>query len=1072
MLLVRKLVSELSPNTKLILMSATMQGSLFVSYFREVFGPNAVSQPFYVGEKCCHVDEYFIDEVSCLLCKPILIWNKGQELAKVRLSSISLQRISENFEYYRSHASVTMFAEEICTELIVFCSQLGESILVFLPGISEILDYYDILQNELDLRKLLDYFEIFILHSQVPVEEQHDLLEAPSKNKIHIILSTNIAESSLTIPMLRMVINFGICRIPRFDHRRKMTCLVQTWCSKAACAQRAGRVGRVFDGIAVHLFPKLFYSHCLSDYDLSEMHSSSLGKLLLRARQLGEELGIGKPSELLKLAIEPPSLLQMDNALQELVNVGAIVRDITSSVPENSDVTLLGKFSLCLPLELDLCRLIFFGLCFGCPIEGIVIAASLSLQQDFFIMPSRFIIKDQKRYLDCLDRNIRSRFFFDDDMYSDSIMICRVFKKWLAFNDACQLNLSKTLAKFCHEHSIKVERFHLFLTSVKSLANQILQFLPQGSNLFEQISYLSRGVSSFKFCENDNILRVLIMASFVQNALIGKTKLKSDFKQERKLAHTAHNLILSKQFDPKLTLSLPVTAKITKDVLKELTSTIAPKFQDHIELSRGVALIGLKEMSSDDCQIDLAMLWQFGERRPKWQVEGVDAIFSTPFSPYEMTWQRFYTPHERVHVLSWRNKCAFYRDHSVNGAPPIGVVASIQGGESLLFVRGKALTLLPSIAASKLPILLLLAFQSFQSSIQLRVYEKFVMALKINDFELDFQQWQQLTATDVWFVNNLRQELSRVITCTDQSSMFFMQQVLDIQKMISKLANVDSCNLIPESYQKKPFHYEPGKMEFYPLLFCSLLQEAQPLSVTCTTVDLPTQCYPATTSTISVPVTSDTVPVSTGDSSQLNPSAIPFCPPIITRSIITPLIQNGTPQVIPVRPVDVVIPAQVPPLSIKSIPRLPAACRPHRPHAFQPHVFRPDARPLISPPPDFPSHPLVCNSPQIPHKLFPSPQLLDILTRNVIKIEQPKRGLMLSNVRFDPLDRTIVNVLLKNGGKMLLSHLKNDDVITSASFACGISLIPEYFCIRPHLYSIMPAARLQDFVITLCQLRV
>ena len=1047
-------------------MSATMQGSLFVSYFQEVFGPKAVSKPFYVGAKNCHVDEYFIDEISCLLCKPILIWNKGQELAKIRLSPISLQRISENFEDYHSHASVTMFAKEICTELIVYCSQLGESILVFLPGISEILDYYDILQNELELRKLLDYFEIFILHSQIPVEEQHDLLEPPLKNKIHIIISTNIGESSLTIPMLRMVINFGICRIPKFDHRRKMTCLVQTWCSKAACAQRAGRVGRVFDGIAVHLFPKLFYRKCLSDYDQSEMHSSSLGKLLLRARQLGEELGIGKPSELLKLAIEPPSLLQMDNALQELVNIGAIVRDITSAVPENSDVTLLGKFSLCLPLELDLCRLIFFGLCFGCPIEGIVIAASLSLQQDFFTMPSRFIIKDQKQYLNCLDRNIRSRFFFDGDMYSDSIMVCRVFKKWLAFNDACQLNFTKTMAKFCHEHSIKVERFHLFLTSVKSLANQILQFLPQGSNMFEQISYLSRGVNSFKLCENDNILRVLIMASFVQNALVGKTKLKSDFKQERKLAHVAHNLMLSKQFDPKLTLSLPITAKITKDILKELTSTIVPKCQDNVELCHGVALIGLnKETSNDDCQIDLAVLWQFGERRAKWQVEGVDAIFSTPFSPYEMIWQRFYAPHERVHVLSWRNKCAFYRDHSVNGAPPISVVASIQGGESLLFVRGKALTLLPSIAASKLPILLLLAFQSFQSSIQLRVYEKFITALKINGFELDFQQWQQLTAADIWFVNNLRHELSRVITCTDQNSMLFMQQVLCIQKMISKLANVDSCKLIPEPYQKKPFHYEPGKIEFYPLLRCSLLQAApeQPLSVTCTTVDLPTQCYPVTTSTISVPVTSSTASLSTSDSSQLNPSAIP-------RSVITPLIQNETPQVTPVKPVDIAIPTQIPPLSIESVPRLPVACRPHLPRAFQPHVFRPDAQPLISPPPGFPTRPLLCNPSQIPQKLFPPPQFLHILTSNmgnVIKIEQPKWDLMLSNVRFDPLDRTIVNVLLKNGGKMLLSHLKKDDVITSASFACGISLIPEYFCIRPHLYSIIPAVRLQDFVITL-----
>ena len=181
------------------------------------------------------------------------------------------------------------------------------------------------LVGELRSRGIDQHFSLFILHSQVPLKEQVGIFNHPPPDKVNVILATNIAESSITLPKLRVVINFGLYIQLEYDNRRQLSCLKKSWCSRASCVQHAGRAGRVFDGIAIHLITKHFFQIGLPEFTPPEMATASLTKLFLQAKSMAKKLGIATPSEVLRQAIEPPSPEQLLAALKELSNLGAIV---------------------------------------------------------------------------------------------------------------------------------------------------------------------------------------------------------------------------------------------------------------------------------------------------------------------------------------------------------------------------------------------------------------------------------------------------------------------------------------------------------------------------------------------------------------------------------------------------------------------------------------------------------------------------------------------------------------------------------------------------------------------------
>src|SRR6185503_7055998 len=125
-------------------------------------------------------------------------------------------------------------------------------ILVFLPGEREIRETAELLRRGLARRPYAGSVEILPLYARLSVPEQQRVF-APSAGR-RIVLATNVAETSLTVPGIRYVIDAGLARVKRYSLRNKTTLLQIERISQAAANQRAGRCGRVQDGICVRLY--------------------------------------------------------------------------------------------------------------------------------------------------------------------------------------------------------------------------------------------------------------------------------------------------------------------------------------------------------------------------------------------------------------------------------------------------------------------------------------------------------------------------------------------------------------------------------------------------------------------------------------------------------------------------------------------------------------------------------------------------------------------------------------------------------------------------------------------------
>ena len=137
--------------------------------------------------------------------------------------------------------------EEAILDVVKDFSKVGGDTLVFLPGEREIRDIADFLKN-----KLPPHYEVLPLFSRLSNEEQQKIFRG--SNGRRIILSTNVAETSLTVPGIKYVIDPGIARVNRYSPRSKVEQLQIEKISQASAKQRSGRCGRVSDGICVRLY--------------------------------------------------------------------------------------------------------------------------------------------------------------------------------------------------------------------------------------------------------------------------------------------------------------------------------------------------------------------------------------------------------------------------------------------------------------------------------------------------------------------------------------------------------------------------------------------------------------------------------------------------------------------------------------------------------------------------------------------------------------------------------------------------------------------------------------------------
>jgi len=237
-------------------------------------------------------------------------------------------------------------------------NSIGGDVLVFFPGEREIRDA----QAAIERRNFRET-EVVTLFSRLSATEQDKVFQPGPKRRI--VLATNVAETSITVPRIRYVIDTGTARVARYSPRSKIERLHIEAISQASANQRAGRCGRVAAGVCVRLYEELDFQLRPAFTDPEILRSSLAGVLLRMLR-----LNLGDPRAF--PFVEPP-----DNSA---INDGYLVLSELGAITEQRALTELGRQMAELPIDVHYARMLIAAKSENCLKEMLILTAGLSIQ--------------------------------------------------------------------------------------------------------------------------------------------------------------------------------------------------------------------------------------------------------------------------------------------------------------------------------------------------------------------------------------------------------------------------------------------------------------------------------------------------------------------------------------------------------------------------------------------------------------------------------------------------------------------------------------------------------------------
>ena len=272
----------------------------------------------------------------------------------------------------------------ICHAVDELSAEGDGDILVFLPGERDIRDTEAALLDHLkgrgrragdDKGARPGDIEILPLYARLTAAEQHRVFEPHRLRRV--VLATNVAETSLTVPGIRYVIDPGLARISRYSNKTKVQRLPIEPVSQASANQRAGRCGRVAEGVAIRLFSQADYNS-RPRFTEPEILRTSLASVILQMASLG--LGAVEDFPFL----DAPDRRAVRDGVALLVEIGALAQDreTADAAPASSQYRLtgIGRDLARLPIDPRLGRMLLEAERLGCASEVLVIVAALSIQ--------------------------------------------------------------------------------------------------------------------------------------------------------------------------------------------------------------------------------------------------------------------------------------------------------------------------------------------------------------------------------------------------------------------------------------------------------------------------------------------------------------------------------------------------------------------------------------------------------------------------------------------------------------------------------------------------------------------
>ena len=420
----RRLIAGPRKDLKVILMSATLDAQLFCSFFHNAPLVSVPGRTFpvsdYYLEDLIEATGHIIEEDSQYAIRnyysremaSLHVTKRGGEQRReaVALESETSVDVSEDFPGYSISTRKSMdrvdetvinyeLIEDVLHYLIVEPPQEsllrtpdgerltnGGAALIFMPGIGEIRTLIDRLQSSKHFRDSR-IFDIIPMHSALSSSEQRRAFITPRKVKWAIIVATNIAETSVTIPDAVCVIDSGRVREIRHDKRTLTEKLVTGWCSRASVKQRAGRAGRVQSGICLRLFSSKTIAKKMSASTEPELQRLPLEEVCLTI--LAGKLSTSGCLNFLMQTPQPPKSDAIQAALLSLRQVGAISLALGDKDLQIEELTPLGEQLSKFPVNCRLGKMLLWAVWMRCVNTVVTIVASLSASQSPFVSSLR-----------------------------------------------------------------------------------------------------------------------------------------------------------------------------------------------------------------------------------------------------------------------------------------------------------------------------------------------------------------------------------------------------------------------------------------------------------------------------------------------------------------------------------------------------------------------------------------------------------------------------------------------------------------------------------------------------------
>ncbi len=325
----------------------------------------------------------------------------------------------------------------IKTVVKLFIKKLPEDTLVFLPTEKDIRSCCEALAKE------LDNVDILPLFGRLQAIDQQRIFRPNNKPKI--VVATNIAETSITVPGIRYVVDSGLARMTYYNSRAKTNSLPIQKISRASCDQRKGRCGRIASGICIRLFTEEDYL-ARDQYTLPEIKRSNLAEVLLQMANLK----LGDP---LKFPfIDPPSSNAIRDGYTLLRELGAI--------DKYHNLTKQGKLMSNLPIDPCIARILIEASHNNCLKEIKIIAAVLAIQ-DPRIRPAE---KEQKA--DAAHIKFHNK-------HSDFLAYLNI---WNSFHSEDETISWSRLKKFCKTHFLSFQRMREWLDLHEQLSRLLARY--------------------------------------------------------------------------------------------------------------------------------------------------------------------------------------------------------------------------------------------------------------------------------------------------------------------------------------------------------------------------------------------------------------------------------------------------------------------------------------------------------------------------------------------------------------------------------------------------------------------